>query len=267
MNTQARITPSDLLMKKQQKSKIVTATAYDFTTAKIANQYCDMILVGDSLGMVVYGMENTIGVTLDMMINHTKAVVKAANRSLIVVDMPFGTYEESPQQAYRHACTILIESGCQAVKIEGGTHMAETIDFLTNRGIPVLAHIGMTPQHIHQYGGFKVQGRDNDSNQKIKDDSKAVTDAGAFAVVIEAIPISLADYITHDITIPTIGIGAGLDCDGQILVTADLIGYHDGKYPKFSRKFAHINTDIHRAFADYATAVKNSDFPNKDETY
>lgn len=251
---------------KKTQTPLVCLTAYTAFSAKIIDNYCDIILVGDSLGMVVYGLESTLAVTLDMMINHGKAVVNATKKSLVVVDMPFSSYEQSPQQAFNNAAKIMQETNCNAVKLEGGEHMAPTIEFLTRRGIPVMAHIGLTPQAINIMGGFKVQGRGEACAQQIKKDLKAVEEAGSFSVVIEAVVESLARELTAMSSIATIGIGASNSCDGQILVTEDMLGHFE-KVPKFVRTYADFSTQMHKAFAQYRTDVHNRKFPNSGEVY
>lgn len=263
---------ADIKAKKQASGKIVALSLYDYAMAKIADQYCDILLVGDSLGMVVYGMENTLNVTLDMMINHGRAVARAAQHALVVVDMPFGCYEESQEQAYRNARKVMARTGAQAIKLEGGEVMAATVEFLVNRGIPVMGHVGLTPQHINRYGGFKVQGRDEDNARQIINDTIAIENAGAFACVLETIPKSLAKDITAKITIPTIGIGAGVHCDGQILVANDMLGMNkDKKSPKFVRQYTTLGGDIEQAMKNYQKSVHSEDpenrFPNDDESY
>jgi 3-methyl-2-oxobutanoate hydroxymethyltransferase len=245
---------------------IVSLTAYHAHTAAIAEKYCDFLLVGDSLGMVMHGMESTVGVSLDLMIMHGKAVVRGTKRALVVVDMPFGSYEESPAQAFRNAAKIMKETQCQAVKLEGGARMAETIKFLSERGIPVMAHIGLTPQSTNIMGGFKTQGRDEDDWQFHIDDAKAVAEAGAFALVVEGVVEPLADKITKAVEIPTIGIGASKTCDGQILVMEDMLGLNDW-VPKFVKKFGTVGAAIEDAIADYAEDVKSRAFPTPENVY
>ncbi|PWE27442.1 3-methyl-2-oxobutanoate hydroxymethyltransferase [Pararhodobacter marinus] len=245
---------------------IVSLTSYHSHTAAIVDKYADFILVGDSLGMVMHGMESTVGVTLDMMITHGKAVVRGTKRALIVVDMPFGTYEESPQMAFRNAARIMTETMCQAVKLEGGARMAETIRYLVDRGIPVMAHIGLTPQSTNVMGGFKTQGRDEATWAHHIDDAKAVTEAGAFAVVVEGVVEPLAREITAQIEIPTIGIGASADCDGQILVLEDMLGLNP-RPPKFVKVYGELGGMIERAVSAYADEVKSRAFPSDDQTY
>ncbi|MGY6703512.1 3-methyl-2-oxobutanoate hydroxymethyltransferase [Roseinatronobacter sp.] len=245
---------------------IVSLTSYHAHTAAIVDKYADFILVGDSLGMVMHGMDSTIGVPLDLMIMHGRAVVRGTKRALIVVDMPFGTYEESPNMAFRNAAKIMKETGCGAVKLEGGARMAETIHFLTERGIPVMAHIGLTPQSSHVMGGFKTQGRDEDTWAAHINDAVAVADAGAFAMVVEGVVEPLADKITAAVDIPTIGIGASAQCDGQILVLEDMLGLNPW-VPKFVKKYGDLGPAIEQAVSDYAEEVKSRNFPGEDNIY
>lgn len=245
---------------------IVSLTSYHAHTAAIVDQHADFILVGDSLGMVMHGMENTVSVPLDLMIMHGKAVVRGTQRALIVVDMPFGTYEESPQMAFRNAVKIMKETGCGAVKLEGGSRMEDTIRFLVQRGIPVMGHIGLTPQSSHVMGGFKTQGRDEDTWAEHLEDAAAVTRAGAFAMVVEGVVEPLADKITADVTIPTIGIGASANCDGQILVLEDMLGLNP-KPPKFVKVYGDLNAQIEASVESYAKDVKDRSFPGEDQVY
>lgn len=245
---------------------IVALTSYHAHTAAIVDRHADVILVGDSLGMVMHGMDSTLGVSLDLMIMHGRAVMRGAKRGLVVVDMPFGTYEESPAIAFRNAARIMKETGCGAVKLEGGARMADTIRFLVERGIPVMAHIGLTPQSSNVMGGFKTQGRDRDTWETHMTDARAVTEAGAFSVVLEGMVEELASRITKDIAIPTIGIGASADCDGQILVLEDMLGLNDWT-PKFVRVYGQLGPMIEDAVDRYAQDVRARTFPGDDETY
>ncbi len=245
---------------------IVSLTSYHAHTAAIVDRYADFILVGDSLGMVMHGMDSTIGVPLDLMIMHGRAVVRGTERALIVVDLPFGTYEESPQVAFRNAAQVMKETGCGAVKLEGGARMAETIRFLVERGIPVMAHIGLTPQSSHVMGGFKTQGRDEETWPAHEADAKAVAEAGAFAVVLEGMVEPLAAKISKQIDIPTIGIGASADCDGQILVLEDMLGLNPTP-PKFVKVYGDLGDGIERAVRTYAEEVKARSFPDEKNTY
>ncbi|MBN8292592.1 3-methyl-2-oxobutanoate hydroxymethyltransferase [Rhodobacter sp. NTK016B] len=260
-----RITVPQIRARKGSEP-IVSLTSYHAHTAAIVDKYADFILVGDSLGMVMHGMESTVGVTLDMMITHGKAVVRGTKRALIVVDMPFGTYEESPQMAFRNAARIMSETQCQAIKLEGGARMAETIRYLVDRGIPVMAHVGLTPQSTNVMGGFKTQGRDEATWAHHIDDAKAVAEAGAFAVVVEGVVEPLAREITAQVEIPTIGIGASADCDGQILVLEDMLGLNP-RPPKFVKVYGALGGMIERAVSDYADEVKSRAFPSDDQTY
>lgn len=245
---------------------IVMLTAYTAPMAALVDPHCDVILVGDSLGMVVHGLPSTLGVTLDMMILHGKAVMRGSQRAMVVIDMPFGSYEESPEQAFRNAARIMAETGCGAVKLEGGARMAETIRFLTQRGIPVMAHIGLTPQSTNTMGGFKTQGRDEASWPAHIADAQAVADAGAFSVVVEGVMEKLAVKITEAVSIPTIGIGASARCDGQVLVLDDMLGL-SGRVPRFVKKFGDLGPRAEAAIADYAQAVRDRSFPAAEQTY
>ncbi|MBX9927007.1 MAG: 3-methyl-2-oxobutanoate hydroxymethyltransferase [Hyphomicrobiaceae bacterium] len=245
---------------------IVSLTAYHAHTAAIADKYCDFLLVGDSLGMVMHGYETTVPVPLELMIMHGRAVVRGSKRSLVVIDMPFGTYEESPQVAFRNAARVMKETDCGAVKLEGGRRMADTIDYLVQRGIPVMAHIGLTPQSVNVIGGFKAQGRTTDTWARIEEDAQLVSAAGAFSVVLEAMAEPLAARITAAVPIPTIGIGASPACDGQILVMEDMLGLSE-RVPKFVRKFGRVAEVIEDAIASYAEDVRSRAFPAPEHTY
>jgi len=246
---------------------IVSLTAYTAPMARILDPHVDFLLVGDSLGMVVYGFDSTLPVTLDMMIAHGAAVVRGSSQACVVVDMPFSTYEETPEAAYRAAARILAETGCAAVKLEGGVSQEATIAFLTARGIPVLAHIGLTPQSVNAFGGFRVQGRDDDRADDIRADAKAVERAGAFGVVIEGVPEPLARKITAEISIPTIGIGASPACDGQVLVTEDMIGMFGTFTPKFAKRYADLGEDVSAVAARYADEVRARAFPGPEHCF
>ncbi len=251
---------------KKGGDPIVSLTSYHAHTAAIADRYCDFLLVGDSLGMVMHGYETTVPVPIDLMIMHARAVVRGSKRALVVVDMPFGTYEESPSIAFRNAARVMKETDCGAVKLEGGRRMAETIHFLVERGIPVMAHIGLTPQSINVLGGFKAQGRTADQWAMIEEDAQLVTQAGAFAVVLEALAAPLADRITRAVPIPTIGIGASPGCDGQILVMEDMLGLSP-RVPKFVKEFGAIGAAIENAIRGYAEEVRARTFPASEHTY
>lgn len=260
-----RVTAPEITARKGGEP-IVSLTSYHAHTAAIADKYVDFLLVGDSLGMVMHGFESTLPVPLELMILHGRAVMRGARRALIVVDMPFGSYEESPQQAFRNAAMVVKETQCGAIKLEGGKRMAETIAFLTERGIPVMAHIGLTPQSINILGGFKTQGRTREQWAIIEEDARAVTEAGAFAVVLEAIAEPLAAKITREIPIPTIGIGASPACDGQILVMEDMLGLSP-RVPKFVREFGKVGAAIEGAIKSYAEEVRARNFPAPGNTY
>jgi len=250
----------------KNRDLIVSLTAYHAHTAAIADPYCDFLLVGDSLGMVMHGFETTVPVPLELMIMHGRAVVRGARRALVVVDMPFGSYEESPSVAFRNAARVMKETDCGAVKLEGGRRMAETIQYLVDRGIPVMAHIGLTPQSVNVIGGFKAQGREREQWAALETDAQAVAEAGAFSVVLEAIAEPLAERITKSVPIPTIGIGASAACDGQILVMEDMLGLSP-KVPKFVKKFGAIAGAIEEAIKDYADEVRARTFPAPQHTY
>ena len=260
-----RVTVPEIRAHKNAKP-VVCLTCYHAHTARLLDQHVDLMLVGDSLGMVMHGMENTLGVTLDMMITHGKAVMRGSKHALVVVDMPFGSYEESPQIAFRNASRVIQETGCTAVKMEGGSRIAETIHYLSQRGIPVMGHIGLTPQMIQVFGGFKTQGRTEAEWPAIEADAKAVADAGAFAVVLEGMAEPLAAKITKQIAIPTIGIGASAECDGQILVMEDMLGLNPNP-PKFVRQYANLGPDIEKAVKAYAIDVRERRFPGKENVY
>lgn len=260
-----RVTVPDIFGRKGG-APIVSLTAYHAHTAKIIDPYVDFLLVGDSLGMVMHGYETTLPVPLELMIMHGAAVVRGSSRALVVVDMPFGSYEESPEIAFRNAARVIKETGCGAVKMEGGRRLADTIAYLTARGIPVMAHIGLTPQSINVMGGFRTQGRRRSEWAAIEDDAAAVAEAGAFAVVLEGMAELLAARITRQIAIPTIGIGASASCDGQILVLEDMLGLNPS-VPKFVKKFAAIGAAIEDAVKTYAEEVRSRAFPGADHVY
>lgn len=260
-----RLTAPDILARKGAEP-IVALTSYHAHTARLADLSCDVILVGDSLGMVMHGFESTVPVTLDMMILQGNAVMRGSKRALVVVDLPFGSYEESREAAFRSAARVLKETGCGAVKLEGGARMAETVRFLTERGIPVMAHVGLTPQSINTLGSFRAQGRDEADWAAIEADAKAVSEVGAFSVVLEAIAEPLAAKITREVAIPTIGIGASAACDGQILVLEDMLGLSP-RVPKFVKRYAELGPSIGKAVEDYAREVRERKFPAPEHTY
>ena len=260
-----RVTAPDIKNRKGG-APIVALTAYHAHTARIIDHYVDFLLVGDSLGMVMHGYETTVPVPLELMIMHAQAVVRGSTQALVVVDMPFGSYEESPAVAFRNAARVLKETGCGAIKLEGGVQMAETIRYLTERGIPVMSHIGMTPQAINTIGSFRPRGRFRSEWAAFEEDARAVADAGAFAVVLEALAELLAARITKEVAIPTIGIGASAECDGQILVLEDMLGLSP-RVPKFVKEYAQIGAGIEAAVKAFASEVRSRAFPSADYTY
>jgi len=263
-----KITILDIYKKKAEGRKITMLTAYDFPTAQIVDQAgIDMILVGDSLGMVVQGMMSTLPVTMDEMLYHTKLVSRAAASAMVVGDMPFLSYQTSRADAVSNAGRFLKEADAEAVKLEGGTQMADAIRAIVEAGIPVMAHIGLTPQYVHMLGGFKVQGKGEAAREKILADARAVQDAGAFSVVLEAMPSSLAKEIQALLHIPTIGIGAGPDCDGQILVIHDILGLFDRFTPKFVKKYANLKELALSAVKEYKQDVEGGKFPSEDQSF
>lgn len=257
--------PSDIRAMKGARP-IVSLTAYTTPMAELMDPHCDFVLVGDSVGMVLHGLPSTLGVTMEMMCLHGAAVARGLRRAMLVVDMPFGSYEEGPAQAFRNAARLMRETGCAAVKLEGGREMAETVAFLVARGIPVMGHIGLTPQSINTLGGYKVQGRGS-AGEALVADARALADAGAFAVVLEKVPRGLADRITAEVSIPTIGIGASPGCDGQILVVDDMLGLFTAFKPKFVRRFAELGKAAEEAIAAYAEAVRTRQFPAPEHCY
>ena len=259
------LTPPDIVGRKNG-TPIVCLTAYTTPMARLVDHHCDVVLVGDSVGMVLHGLPSTLGVTLDMMILHGKAVRRGVERALMVVDMPFGSYEEGPEQAFRNAAWVMAETGCAAVKLEGGETMAGTIRFLADRGIPVMAHVGLTPQSVNVFGGYKVQGRGAGA-ERILRDAVAVADAGAFSVVLEKIAEPLARKITRKIAIPTIGIGASAACDGQILVVDDMLGMFSEFQPKFVKRYAELGDAMDTAIKGYAIDVRERRFPEPDHVF
>jgi 3-methyl-2-oxobutanoate hydroxymethyltransferase len=262
---QKRLTAPDIRGRKGGLP-IVMLTSYHAHTARILDPHCDVILVGDSLGMVMHGLETTIPVTLDMMILQGHAVMRGSRHALVVVDLPFGSYEVSKEQAFTTAARVLKETGCGAIKLEGGQRMAESIRFLTERGVPVMAHVGLTPQAVNALGGFRAQGRDPADWAPIVADARAVADAGAFSVVLEAIAEPLAAQICREIPIPTIGIGASPACDGQVLVLEDMLGLSPW-VPKFVKRYTSLGPSIEAAVSAYAAEVRSRKFPGPDNVY
>ena len=260
-----RMAAPDIAARKG-KTPIVCLTAYTAPMAEILDDHCDLMLVGDSVGMVVHGLPNTVGVTLEMMILHGLAVMRAAKRAMVVVDMPFGSYEASPEVAYANAARIMKETGAQAVKVESGPTVVATIEYMVKRGIPVMGHVGLRPQAVLVDGGFKAKGRSNEERSRILEEARGASEAGAFAVVVEGVAEGLAREITETIEAPTIGIGASAGCDGQILVTDDMLGLFDWT-PKFVRRYGDLRGEIGKAVAAYADDVRNRRFPGPAEIY
>lgn len=260
-----RLTPADIRARKGGEP-VVCLTAYTTPVAELVDRHCDLVLVGDSVGMVLHGLESTLGVTMEMMILHGQAVARGLKHACMVVDLPFGSFEESPEQAFRNAARLMAATGCQAVKLEGGRHIADTVRFLVARGIPVMAHVGLTPQSVNALGGYKVQGRGAEGEQVLAD-AKAVADAGAFAVVLEKLPAELGARISREIAVPTIGIGAGPDCDGQVLVIDDMLGMFTAFRPKFVKRYAELGQDANRAIESYAAEVRARSFPGPEHSF
>lgn len=264
---QVRRTTAPQIRARKGGTPVVALTSYHAHTAAIVDRHADVILVGDSLGMVMHGMETTVGVPLDLMVMHGRAVVRGTRRALVVVDMPFGSYEESPSVAFRNAALVMKDTGCGAVKLEGGRRMAETIRFLSERGIPVMAHTGLTPQSVHVMGGFRTQGRGDSDWAPHEEDARAVAEAGAFALVLEGMVEPLAARITAQVPIPTIGIGASPACDGQILVLEDMLGLNPNRPPKFVKVYGQLGAQIEEAVASYAEDVRARAFPTEEQLY
>ncbi|ALG72266.1 3-methyl-2-oxobutanoate hydroxymethyltransferase [Azospirillum thiophilum] len=246
---------------------IVCLTAYTAPVARLLDPHVDLLLVGDSLGMVVYGLDSTLAVTLDMMIAHGAAVVRASERACVVVDLPFGSYQESREAAFRASARVMAETGAQAVKLEGGQEMAETVAFLTARGIPVMGHVGLTPQSVNTLGGYKAVGRDAEAAERIAADARAIAEAGAFSLVIEGTMEPLARRITEELAIPTIGIGGSPACDGQVLVTDDMLGLFGAFQPKFVKRYAELGQTVTQAAATYAAEVRTRAFPGPEHCF
>ncbi len=258
----------DLKEKKSSGEKITMLTAYDYPTAELVDQAgVDTILVGDSLGMVVLGYQNTLAVTLEDMIHHGRAVVRGVEKSMVIIDMPFMTYQITREKAMENAARVIQETGADAVKLEGGVEIADAVQGITEAGIPVLGHLGLTPQSVGQMGGFKVQGKDIQTALKMIDDARKLEKAGAFGVVLECVPWLLAGLITRSISIPTIGIGAGEHCDGQVLVYHDVMGLTTGKRPKFVKEYANARAEMEKGIQGYIQEVKEGKFPAKDHRF
>ena len=261
-------TVSTLMQQKQSGDKITMLTAYDYPTAKIIDECgVNAILIGDSLGMVMLGYENTLPVTMEDMIHHTAAVSRAAENAFVVADMPFLSYQISVQEAVANAGRLIKEGGAHAVKLEGGAEVCEQIRAIVNASIPVVAHLGLTPQSVNVFGGFKVQGKSLDKAEKLISDALLIQEAGACAVVLEGIPAKLAEIITKKLMIPTIGIGAGSGCDGQVLVYQDMLGLTTGHTPKFVKRFAEVGELMRKGITDYISETKSGEFPAQEHTY
>jgi len=263
--TVRRLAAPDIQSRKG-KEPLVCLTAYDAPTAALLDDHCDLLLVGDSVGMVVHGLPNTVGVTLEMMILHGQAVMRGAKRAMVVVDMPFGSYEGGKEQAYANCARVMKETGAQAIKLESGPTVPQTIAYLVERGIPVMGHVGLRPQAVLTEGGFKAKGKTEAERLRVMAEAEATADAGAFAVVIEGVAADLAGEITRAISVPTVGIGASAECDGQILVTPDMLGLFDWT-PKFVRRYGDIRGHISTGVAAYADDVRARRFPAEVETY
>lgn len=263
-----KVTTETLRKMKFDKEKIAMLTAYDFTTAKMVDAGgVDVILVGDSASNVMAGHETTLPITLDQMIYHAQCVIRGVERALVVVDLPFGTYQSDPQKALDSAVRIMKESEAHAIKLEGGEEVAESILRIVNAGIPVMGHLGLTPQSIYQFGTYKVRAREEAEAEKLIDDAKLLEELGCFALVLEKIPADLAKKVSESISIPTIGIGAGKDCDGQVLVYHDMVGMNQGFSPKFLRRYLDLYTEITGAISTYVKDVKEVNFPDESESY
>ncbi len=263
-----KVTVGSLMEMKQNRDRITMLTAYDYITSSLLDELgIDVILVGDSLGMVVLGYETTLPVTMDEMLHHTKAVSRAAKRSMVVGDMPFMSYQISPAEALHNAGRFLKEADAHAVKLEGGKEVCPIVSKMVQVGIPVMGHLGVTPQSVHQMGGYGVQGRETKAARKMLADAKALEGAGAFSIVLEKIPSALAQRITETVRVPTIGIGAGPDCDGQVLVTQDLLGMFEKFIPKFVKQYAKLGGDIRLAVSNYIEEVKAGEFPGEEHSF
>ncbi|MFQ5851346.1 MAG: 3-methyl-2-oxobutanoate hydroxymethyltransferase [Candidatus Binatia bacterium] len=265
---EGKVTVPEVMKMKHRGEKITALTAYDYSFARILDEAgIDILLVGDSLGSVIQGGESTLPVTLEEMIYHTKAVVRGRKRALVVADMPFLSFQVNVEEAKRNAGRFLQEAGAEAVKIEGGVVLVRTIEAIVQMGVPVMGHVGLTPQSIHRFGGYKVQGKEKSQGEAIVQDALAVEEAGAFAIVLEGIPVSLAREITHRISIPTVGIGAGVDCDGQVLVVHDMLGLFDMYTPKFVKKYADLKAAVTSAVGDFIAEVRERKFPDEEHSF
>jgi 3-methyl-2-oxobutanoate hydroxymethyltransferase len=263
-----KITVPEIVKKKRRGEKITCLTAYDYSFARILDDAgVDILLVGDSLGCVVQGLANTLPVTMDDMVYHTRIVARGCRRALLVGDLPFLSYQVSREQAVRNAGRLLQEAGAEAVKLEGGEAQRDTIEAITRAGIPVMGHVGLTPQSVHAFGGYKIQGKEKETRNRILFDARAVEEAGAFAVVLEGMPADLAGEITGQLTIPTIGIGAGADCDGQVLVVHDMLGLFDDFTPKFVKRYAELKEVMSGAVRNFISEVRERRFPGPEHSF
>ena len=265
-NTERRLTAPDIQARKGGEP-IVCLTAYTAPTAEVLDRYVDLLLVGDSVAMVLYGMETTLGISIDTMIGHGKAVVRASNTALVAVDMPFGSYQESKEEAFRNAARIMSETGCQAIKLEGGVEMEDTVHFLSERGVPVFGHVGLRPQSLHTAGGFRSHGKDHREADQILRDAEAIAQAGAFAIVIEGTVEPVAARVTENTPVPIIGIGASPRCDGQVLVTEDLVGMFNTFRPKFVKRYAELNDEMAKAVEKFSHDVRQRRFPDAEHCF
>lgn len=263
-----RVTTETLRKMKFDKEKITMLTAYDFTTAKMVDAGgVDAVLVGDSAANVMAGHETTLPITLDQMIYHTQCVVRGVERALVVADLPFGTYQSNPKKALKSSVRMMKEGGAHAVKLEGGKEISRSLEKIINAGIPVMGHLGLTPQSIYQFGTYKVRAKEDEEAEKLISDAKLLEELGCFALVLEKIPANLAKKVSESVAIPTIGIGAGQDCDGQVLVYHDMVGMNKGFSPKFLRRYLDLHTEITEAVSQYVRDVKDANFPNTNESY
>ncbi len=261
-----RLTPRDIQARKNA-DPIVCITAHSAPMAGFMDPHVDLLLVGDSLGMMVYGLDTTVGVTLDIMIAHGKAVVRGSAKACVIVDLPFGSYQASPVDAFKAAARVMSETGCAGVKLEGGAVMAPTVEYLVSRGIPVMGHIGLTPQSVNVLGGFRVQGKSSDDAKKLVNDAKLLADCGAFSIVVEGTVEPVAREITKTCAVPTIGIGASAGCDGQVIVAEDILGLYSAFMPKFAKRYALLGEEVTKAVATYAADVRARRFPAPENTY
>lgn len=266
--TPDKVTVPEIKRMKERGEKITSLTAYDYSFARILDAAgIDILLIGDSLGSVVQGHESTLPVTLEDVVYHTRAVVRGTKRALVVADMPFLTFQISPEEAKRNAGRLIQEGGAEAVKLEGGVEMLETIEAIVEIGIPVMGHVGLTPQSLHRLGGYRVQGKEKDQREKIIHDALAVEEGGAFSIVLEGIPMGLAQEVTRRLSIPTIGIGAGAHCDGQVLVVHDMLGLFDMYTPKFVKQYANLTGVIGDAVKNFITEVREGKFPDEEHSF